>query len=297
MDAKPFVKWAGGKKYLLSELHAIIDDIESLGTIGYCEPMIGGGALYWSVRNKFSKRVISDINPELINLYNVIKDSPKRLITELRKPYYKYIHKSDPQSLETYQTIRASNPTMSVEKAARTMFLLRTCFNGLMRVNKDGRFNVPPGSYKNPEICNEELIMCDSAALQGTKIYCCGAITTIQSLLSDKHLIFLDPPYYGNKKFTDYSGEFSADDQTALIQCIIKSGQPFIYTNRAHPFIVNQFDNTDVNIKIVPLKHSVQPKYTTGVIEQELIAWRDGRKKSKAVWSKEADDEIKNHYC
>jgi DNA adenine methylase len=274
MDPKPFIKWAGGKTYLLSELHIILNFLSGDMELGYCEPMIGGGALYWTVHNRFKHRVIADTNAELINLYIVIRDRPEDLIRELKKPDYKYVHKSDGQSLETYRAIRASSPTDPIMRASRIMFLLRTCFNGLMRINKQGRFNVPPGSYKNPEICNEELIRCDSAALQGTLICKNDAITTIQSLC-EKCVVFLDPPYYDDKKkFTGYSGEFTAEDQTALIGCILKSGQQFIYTNKAHPFIVEQFSGTDAKTKIVDLQHSVQPRYTTGLVEQELIAWR-----------------------
>lgn len=273
MNPKPFVKWAGGKTYLLPELYEILDKVS--GDIGYCEPMVGGGALYWAILDKFRIKTIADINADLINLYKIIRDVPEELIVELLKPEYKYVHKSEEQSLTTYRSIRASVPDDPVKKAARIMFLLRTCFNGLMRVNKHGQFNVPPGSYKNPEICNAELIRCDSAALQGTVILHSNAIDTIHLSDGGKCLLFVDPPYYDDKKkFTDYSGEFTLEDQTALIDCILQSQQPFIYTNKAHPFIVAKFDGTDVKTKTVDLKHSVQPRYTTGVVERELIAWR-----------------------
>jgi DNA adenine methylase len=273
MNPKPFIKWAGGKTYLLPELHKIIDDIDS--DIGYCEPMVGGGAFYWSIFRRFKRRIIADVNEDLINLYIVIRDKPEELITELLKSEYSYIHKSEEQSLTTYRRIRASNPEDSVKRAARIMFLLRTCFNGLMRLNKHGQFNVPPGSYRNPEICNAELIRCDSEALQGTMIYHSNARQTINCLDGEKYLLFVDPPYYDDKKkFTDYSGKFTLVDQTALIECILNSKQPFIYTNKAHPTILECFSESGANTQIVPLKHSVQPRYTTGIVEQELIAWR-----------------------
>jgi DNA adenine methylase len=272
MNPKPFIKWAGGKTYLLPELHKIIDGIDS--DIGYCEPMVGGGAFYWSIFRRFERRIIADVNEDLINLYIIIRDKPEELISELNKPEYSYTHKSEEQSLTTYRRIRASDPEDPVKRAARIMFLLRTCFNGLMRVNKQGRFNVPPGSYRHPEICNAELIRCDSVALQGTLIRHSNAINTINSLGDGKFLLFVDPPYFGDKKFTDYSGEFSAIHQVELIRCILDSKQPFVYTNRAHPFILEQFTGTDIILKTVPLRHSVQPKYTTGIVEQELIAWR-----------------------
>jgi DNA adenine methylase len=273
MIPKPFVKWAGGKTYLLPILHEILDKVN--GDIGYCEPMVGGGALYWTIFGKFKRRIVADVNEELINLYCIIRDRPEELIAELLKPEYSYIHKLEEQSLATYRRIRASDPEDPVRKAARIMFLLRTCFNGLMRVNKQGRFNVPPGSYRNPEICNAELIRCDSVALQGTMIYHSNARQTINCLDGEKYLLFVDPPYYDSKKkFTGYSGEFTLADQIALINCILNSKKSFVYTNKAHPTILECFSESGTNIQIISLKHSVQPRYTTGVVEQELIAWR-----------------------
>ena len=273
MNPKPFVKWAGGKTYLLQELHEILGKLND--DVGYCEPMVGGGALYWTIFGRFKRRIIADVNEDLVNLYCVIRDAPENLISELLKPEYSYIHKSDEQSLNTYRRIRASMPEDPVKKAARIMFLLRTCFNGLMRVNKKGQFNVPPGSYTNPEICNAELIRCDSVALQGTMIYHSDARQTINCLDGERYLLFVDPPYYDSeKKFTGYSGEFTLVDQTALINCILNSSQPFIYTNKAHPTIVGCFAGSGANTRIIPLRHSVQPKYTTKIVEQELIAWR-----------------------
>jgi DNA adenine methylase len=144
-----------------------------------------------------------------------------------------------------------------------------------MRVNKRGQFNVPPGSYKNPDICNAELIRCDSEALQGTLIRHSKTVDTINSLGGGIFLLFVDPPYYDDKKkFTGYSGEFAFEDQAALVSCILNSGQPFIYTNKAHPAIVECFSKSGTSTRIVPLRHSVQPKYTAGIVEQELIAWR-----------------------
>ena len=91
MNPKPFVKWAVGKTYLLAELHKIIDEIN---VDGYCEPMVGGGALYWTIYNKFKRRIIADVNEELVNLYVIIRDCPEELIVELGKPEYSYVHKS-----------------------------------------------------------------------------------------------------------------------------------------------------------------------------------------------------------
>jgi DNA adenine methylase len=271
IKTKPFVKWAGGKTYLF---HKLLPLIEQSSLEDYCEPMIGGGALFWAVRDKFKKCTVGDINHDLMNLYLVIRDYPDELIAELKLPKYHYTHKSDPASLKTYMDIRASSPTTLLLQAARVMFLNRTCFNGLMRTNKSGKFNVPPGSYRNPEICNEELILADSKALHGVTIKESDVLAIITSLKKPS-LLFIDPPYYGKGKFTGYSGEFTKENQKELVDAIVQSNHQFIYTNRADPYIVSLFANApDVKLEQGDLRHSVQPKYTTGKKEKELIASR-----------------------
>jgi len=270
-DTKPFVKWAGGKTYLLHKLLPLVGQSK---LDDYCEPMVGGGALFWAVRDKFENCTLNDINHDLMNLYMVIRDYPGPLIAELKLPQYKYVHKSDPASLKTYLDIRASSPDGFVSQAARVMFLNKTCFNGLMRTNKSGKFNVPPGSYKNPEICNEELIMADSGALRGVTTKQVDVLACVRSLKRPT-LLFVDPPYYGAGKFTGYSGVFTKENQEELVDALLKSHHQFIYTNRADPFIVSLFAGAQgVKLEQGDLRHSVQPKYTTGKKEKELIASR-----------------------
>jgi site-specific DNA-adenine methylase len=117
------------------------------------------------------------------------------------------------------------------------------------------------------------LILADSAVLRNTEIRLANVIDVLKSL-PPNYFIFLDPPYYGDKKFTDYSGSFNAPHQTELITAILEGPWPFIYTNRAHEFIVNQFHAKTVKIDVIPLRHSVQPKYTTDLVEKEVIIWR-----------------------
>lgn len=281
--AKPFIKWAGGKNYLLNNLTTKLEHFDC-SSYDYYEPMVGGGAVLFALAHRFKSATISDVNPDLINLYSVIKADVEALIAELRNGSYFYIHKSDSATLENYRRIRASDPTAPVQQAARIIFLLKTCFNGLMRVNSQGRFNVPPGSYTNPKVCDEDVLRASSVVLQDVTILGPRDATELIGNLPKKQkiLLFVDPPYHhppkkkskNGGKFTGYSGEFDEADQTALIETMLRSGHKYIYTNRATAFIVSQFAgfSYDINHK---LRHSIQPKYTTGAEnENELIAYR-----------------------
>lgn len=149
---QPFLKWAGGKRQLLSEIKKYIP--ENINT--YYEPFIGGGAVFFDLQH--NRAVINDINKELINVYRVIKDKVDELIEELKKhehgnnrEYFYKIRDLD-RNKEKYEQMS------SVEKAARMIYLNKTCYNGLFRVNSNGQFNVPFGRYKNPQIVNEEVL-------------------------------------------------------------------------------------------------------------------------------------------
>lgn len=268
---RPIIKWAGGKKYLINDISEILKDFQC-HDYHYCEPMVGGGAIYFAFANKFANATISDINPELINLYKVVKNNVDSLIEELTNGQYFYMHKSDPKTKENYYRIRASEPVDTIKKAARTIYLLKTCFNGLMRTNKKGKFNVPPGSYKNPIICDKQTLKEASKTLQTTTIAGPQDANHIIRNINQKTLLFVDPPYHADTtKFTSYSGEFTPEDQIRLINTLIKSNCPYIYTNRATELIKSQFNNA--TLKEINLRHSIQPKYTTGVVEKELIAY------------------------
>lgn len=273
--AKPVIKWAGGKTYLLGDIEEILTGFGT-DSYKYCEPMVGGGAVFYRLASRFKSSVISDLNPDLINLYRVVQSDVDALIAELCNGEYFYVHKSDSRTLENYRRIRAEEPTNSVKRAARIVFLLKTCFNGLMRVNKQGRFNVPPGSYRNPTICDEPVLRDAAAALAHTSIKGPGDAATLIRGLRGKYFLFVDPPYHGgnDSKFTGYSGAFGDEQQADLVKAMLGSDCPFIYTNRATDFILDLFDGSGAELKTVDLKHSIQPRYTTGLIESELIAYR-----------------------
>jgi DNA adenine methylase len=215
---KPFIKWAGGKRGLLKELlKRVPKNFNS-----YFEPFIGGGALFFEMKKQkllAGKQIyLSDKNKELINAYKVIRDSPQKLINELlifskehSKDFYYYIRELD-RNLDFEQL-------KDEYKAARFIYLNKTCFNGLYRVNQKGFFNVPMGRYKNPQICSERLIFSAHEALQDTNILC-GCYAKILKLVKKEDFVYFDPPYYPINKtsnFTSYDkDDFLEKDQKKL---------------------------------------------------------------------------------
>ena len=267
---KPFIKYCGGKTYFLEPIRKILKGLKC-EDYTYCEPMVGGGAVYFSESKRFKTAVISDVGGELMTCYRVIRDDIDGLIAELKSGKYKFQNKV--KSKAVYNKIRSSTPKTDVEVAARTMYLLKTCFNGLMRKNKKGQFNTPPGSYKNPKICDKDMLKDVSVFLQGTKIICMDAIQTIYNMHGQTFL-FVDPPYHDEsdkEKFREFDGTFGDDDQEALIEAMIGSGHKFIYTNR-NTNLVRKSLAGRAKIKKHALRHSIQPKYTFKIVEEEIIA-------------------------
>jgi len=188
---KPFLKWAGGKTQLLPELKKYIP--ESFNK--YIEPFLGGGALYFHLNA--TTPIISDLNEELIITYKAVKNNVDEIIDQLRK------HKNEE---EYYYLIRSLNPKelTNIERASRLIFMNKTCFNGLYRVNKKGNFNVPFGK-RNGVFLNEELLRDASEFLQNTKILHANYLDVLSNEANEGDFIFLDPPYYPVGKFSDFT--------------------------------------------------------------------------------------------
>lgn len=214
--AKPFVKWAGGKGSIISQLVEYLpQDFEKQQNVTYIEPFVGGGAMlfYMLVHYPNIKRaVINDVNEDLINCYLLIKNDPEKLIASLREIKEEYYRLT---TIETkshyYYHIREkyNNEELTKEKrAACFIFLNKTCFNGLYRVNTSGKFNVPFGQYDHPNICDEELIMTDHKALQKVDIYVGGYQNITKHLGGKYNFIYIDPPYRplsGSACFIEYT--------------------------------------------------------------------------------------------
>lgn len=253
--AKPFVKWAGGKTQLLDDIkRSLPRDLLQRNGLTYVEPFVGGGAvLFWILQEypNITRAIINDINTELICTYKVIKSDVENLIIELSRIQTEYLSLDKSSRKEYFLVQRERFNEMNnsdVETAALFIFLNRTCFNGLYRVNSKGKFNVPHGNYANPKICDENTLRADSAVLRRVEILC-GDFTQTEKYAKENTLFYFDPPYRPLTKtsaFTSYSKE-GFDDAEQMRLCdfcnqIAKHKSLFIASN-SDPRNVNDEDN------------------------------------------------------
>ena len=226
--AKPFLKWAGGKGQLLEKLNARYPDELMNGAIEiYIEPFVGGGAVLFDVLQKFAiqRAVIIDLNKELINCYRCIKENVGEIIRQLEVLQAAFFSLSADGQAKFYLDVRRKYNTIKLngrydfEKAADFIFLNKTCFNGLYRVNSKGEFNVPFGKYKNPLICDKENLTLIHALLQKVEILC-GDFRLCQPFASGKAFVYFDPPYRpitATQSFVGYAKNgFDDGDQREL---------------------------------------------------------------------------------
>jgi len=230
-SAKPFVKWAGGKSQILSEIRA--KHPAGLGSriTKYAEPFIGGGAVLFDVLNNFHLKevYISDINCELIHTYTTIRDDINGLIDVLNEFQHEYIPVDSDARKEIYYNKRDRFNTLKIandktlELAALFIFLNRTCFNGLYRVNSKGLYNVPQGSYKKPCICDGDNLRVVSEKLRGVEIVH-GEYSTAGDFIDNKTFAYFDPPYRPlseTASFTSYAQDGFDDAAQAKLASFI----------------------------------------------------------------------------
>lgn len=218
---KPFLKWAGGKGQLIEEIEKFYPFNDKINK--YAEPFIGGGAILFDILNKYDLKniYISDINKELLNCYIIIKENVGLLINLLKKMEIEFLDKIEEErkiyyysKREEFNFLKKELNKNEVKLAALMIFLNRTCFNGLYRVNKKGDFNVPMGNYKNPKICDEENLLNISIKLQNVNIVY-GDYTKSYNFVDENTFVYFDPPYRPLNKtasFTSYT-EFSFEDK------------------------------------------------------------------------------------
>ena len=214
---KPFVKWAGGKRQLISILNENLP--KTFGT--YYEPFLGGGALLFHILTEKNgpKCSISDLNSDLVLAYTTIRDRVDELISSLKSHEKNY----QKDSKSYYYSVRYTNPRSEIEKTSRLLFLNRTCFNGLYRVNLKGKFNVPLGKYTNPNIVNEENLRSVSSILQASRVSIkCRDFGAVLRDAKKGDLVYFDPPYQPvseTANFTSYTSKnFSLDDLSRLVE-------------------------------------------------------------------------------
>lgn len=239
--AKPFLRWAGGKKWLTSSL---LEYTHGTEYTSYIEPFLGGGSVFFSMNPK--EAILSDYNEDLIGAYRCMKNSPKEVFDILC---------TYENTAEFYYHIRGIKPKSEVECAARFIFLNQTSFNGLYRVNQKGDYNVPYGKRKTVSFDLDNYLAV-SKRLQFAELYSCDFEETIEKV--QRHsLVYLDPPYVVAKDDTGFIGYnqhlFSLDDQKRLSRCIdlIKERDAYyILSNAKHPVILDIFDKGDTVIEV-----------------------------------------------
>jgi DNA adenine methylase len=208
--ATPFLKWAGGKSQLLTTF----DKFYPKSFNRYFEPFLGGGAVFFSLAARYDglKATISDCNDELINCYLMVRDQPDEVIEELRE------HRNDIHYFYKIRSLNAEDLD-EAERAARMIFLNKTCFNGLYRVNRKGQFNVPFGRYKNPKLVDSQNLYAVSRVLSNAQIVC-QPFEKVVAKARQNDFVYLDPPYHplnSTSNFTGYTkGAFNFADQERL---------------------------------------------------------------------------------
>lgn len=266
----PIVKWVGGKRQLIDEITPLLP-----GRItAYCEPFLGGGAVLFSIRPP--RAIVNDLNADLITVYEVVRDNIEELIASLKKhentSEYFYAIRDMDRDKERYQAMSG------IEKASRLIYLNKTCFNGLFRVNSSGEFNSPFGNYKNPNIINEQGLRAVSAFFNASDItFYREDFAETLNRVEKGGFVYLDPPYdpvSDTASFTGYSKDgFDRNEQIRLKRCcddLTRRGIKFLLSNSATEFIKDLY--REYNITIVKAKRAINADAgKRGAIEEVLI--------------------------
>ncbi len=281
--AKPFLKWAGGKRSLAPKIAAIAPE----GFRRYIEPFLGAGAVFFALKEQrpHMHAVLSDTNAEVINAFDVVRDRCDELIIDLQRLQEHYLGESKEGRARVYYEVRASQPELEVERAARTIFLNRTGYNGLYRVNLQGQFNVPHGRYANPVICDETTLRAASGALQGvvTLVADFGAVCRGASA---GDFVYLDPPYQplsATSSFTAYTpGGFGPGDQLRLrdeFESLTRRGVAALLSNSEHDEIRSLYGRPEFGYRLeqVPMGRAINSNGAKRKSIPELLIANFGR--------------------
>lgn len=266
----PVVKWVGGKRQLLDEITPLLPKRITC----YCEPFLGGGAVLFSIQP--SKAIVNDLNADLITVYEVIRDDVEALIESLKKhentSEYFYALRDIDRDKVSYQSLS------KVEKASRLIYLNKTCFNGLFRVNSSGEFNSPFGHYKNPNIVNEPVLRAVSKYFNTSNIaFYSEDFSKTLSRVHKGGFVYLDPPYdpvSDTASFTGYNkGGFDRSEQIRLKRCcdeLTQRGVKFMLSNSSTEFIKELYQEYDITI--VKAKRAINADASKrGAIEEVLV--------------------------
>lgn len=268
----PFLKWVGGKRQIIPAITRFLPP--NLDKLHYLEPFIGGGAMLFHLRP--NKALINDFNPELINVYEVIRDEVDALIKDLKK------HKNE---ADYFYRVREWDRNGKIQKlsriqrASRVIFLNKTCFNGLYRVNASGEFNVPFGRYKNPNIVNENVLRAVSRFLNESQIEIRnGDYAEAVKAARRNSFVYFDPPYHPlspTSSFTGYiTGGWGDHDQIRLKQVcddLHRRGVKFLLSNSSTPFIRDLY--RDYHVYIIKAGRAINAVASKrGAVDEVLVA-------------------------
>lgn len=266
-NAAPFLKWAGGKSRLLSKYEPHLPKREDMRR--YYEPFIGSAALFFHLQPEEAR--LSDCNWKLVETYEVVRDRPDELIEALKphkneKDYYYNVRSQDPHDLTP------------VQRAARLIYMNKTCYNGLYRENQKGEFNVPFGRYKRPKICDEERLHAASCALQGVELMAVDFEEAIADA-GEGDFVYFDPPYVplnATSSFTSYS-RYGFDDEdhrrlAAAFRELTERGCLVMLSNSSAPLVYDLYGGNGYHIEKVPARRNINSKaHKRGPVTELLI--------------------------
>lgn len=283
MNVPIFVKWAGGKKQLLEKIEPFFPKKINR----YLDPFVGGGAVFFYVKQKYDPKdvILSDKNGELINCYLQVKNNLNRLMGHLKNHHENFLQFSYDKEIEQrknyYYSVRAEDPSKlsNPERAARTIFLNKTCFNGLYRVNKKGEFNVPIGDNKNPTILMDDVLREAKKLLKGVDVAEMN-FEKVEKIAKKGDFVYLDPPYHPingeSTNFTYYTKKpFRENEQKKLAKLcndLNKKGCKIMHSNSDTEFIRDLYNSKRYRIEPIKARRPINSNgKNRGAIDEVLI--------------------------
>ncbi len=262
----PFLKWAGGKQRLLTQYKPYFPPE---GTIGhYFEPFIGSAAVFF--HQQYPMAILSDQNGKLIEVYRSVRDDLDQVVSALK------LHRNE---ADYYYTVRAQNPAdlSPAERAARLIYLNKTCYNGLYRENSKGEFNVPFGRYKNPKICDEARLRAASAVLQGVDLQVADFSDAVETAVAGD-FVYFDPPYVplsATSNFTSYNKRgFGREDQERLANTVAQltdRGIKVMLSNSSAPLVYDLYGRSSYRIIDIRARRNINSNASRRGLVKELL--------------------------